>query len=511
MQGEDQWLAAFSAFDLDGSGAISQTDVRYAFQACDSIGTLVPEKDVQMAMRRLRMGPGEMVSFPVFCRLCELVDEFQRPRKQLAQIASQLPIEEEQEERSACQTSPRRCTRSVPRADWYNKAEDFSYLRGPMEENPPDALPTSPLSPRACLGEVPSIDAVAHAFYLFDTDFSGAVSGCELPRMLRLVPRGGWSAGQWVRSSDKDKKVQKTLARPGESGEGGANSKATKKAQKKWDDALLSALNVVGKEYADLLNVHDFQVIVDVLDPPPDPRAPDEQHDDGYETTESEKQRRAEEEERLRREQEAHEMWEKMMGGTLIVKVEDGSYLKLLLCDSGDSVKSLYDKIQEQTRRSPADMRLIGRGFELDSRKKICDYGIKVGTPWHLVPPGGPFVWDDGDILTLLWRERPNLDDEDNVVSGWLQVQLWEGTRITVWCEDDEPIEHIQRRIGDEVHVPPTQQRLVVHGREMNGRKTLRDYKVALGPAGDVIDLILREAPAEPMRLRSFGSPRHIM
>eukprot|EP01062_Namystynia_karyoxenos_P076578 TRINITY_DN7529_c1_g1_i1.p1 TRINITY_DN7529_c1_g1~~TRINITY_DN7529_c1_g1_i1.p1 ORF type:complete len:565 (+),score=192.30 TRINITY_DN7529_c1_g1_i1:168-1697(+) len=505
---EAQRLAAFSAFDLDGSGAISQHDARYAFQGVDTIGTLVDEKDIQVAMRREGVKQGQMLQFAEFCRICDQVEEFRRPHKQRADIASQIPLEEQDEERDYVQRSPRRSTRSVPRADWTNAGDDYPFLAGPSDQVHPDPLPTSPTSPRACLGDQPDMDAVAHAFYLFDTDFSGAVSGCELPNMLRLVPRGSWNQGQWERVAAKGRK---TLARPGD-GEGGGTGKALKKAQASWDKVLVRALDAIGKEYSDLLNIHDFQMVVDLLDPPPEPRQPGQTSaDDGYETTESEKERRAQEEEQRRREEEARLEWEKLMGGTLIVEMHDGSYLKLLCIDADDKVRSIQDKVGEQTGREGCEMRLLGKGYELDPRKKLSDYGIKVGAPWHLVPPGGPFVWDDGDILKLLWREQPAPDQDDDVLTGWLQVRLWEGSRIQVWCEDDEPIEHIQRRIVEQVQAPPTQQRLVVHGREMNARKTLRDYRVALGPAGDVVDLLLRDEPAEPQRLSYYASPGRIM
>eukprot|EP00662_Eupelagonemidae_sp_cell21_P026637 gene26636-20613_t len=265
--------------------------------------------------------------------------------------------------------------------------------------------------------------------------------------------------------------------------------------------------------YSDLINIHEFQLVVDALDPPPEPRQPGEPGaaDEGYETTESERQRRAEEEERLRREEEERMKWEAMMGGTVIVRLEDGSFLKLMSCRETDLVSLLLNKLQEQTGREPKDMRLVGRGYEMDPRRAICDFGVKVGAPWHLVPPGGPFAWDDGDILSLLWRDAPR-EEDDGVVSGWLQVQLVDGSRIQVFCEDDEPVEHIQRRMEEQVGIPPTIQRLVVHGREMNVRKTLRDYAVGLGPAGDVVDVMMRDCPAEPQFYIGPNSPqRHIM
>eukprot|EP01065_Artemidia_motanka_P013729 TRINITY_DN176_c0_g1_i2.p1 TRINITY_DN176_c0_g1~~TRINITY_DN176_c0_g1_i2.p1 ORF type:complete len:350 (+),score=123.31 TRINITY_DN176_c0_g1_i2:495-1544(+) len=341
------------------------------------------------------------------------------------------------------------------------------------------------------------MDPVGHAFYTFDLDFSGAVSGCELPRMLRLVP----------------KRAGGTLARPGEQGRGGGDPKALRRAQAKWDDRIRECLAGLGKEYSDLLNIHDFQAVVDHLDPPPPPEPP-KVEESGYETTESEKARREEEEEMRRRQEEARRDWEKMMAGTLVVRLEQGSLMKLLCCADADTVGHVIRRIAEQpghafTGRDPDNMRLIGRGFDMDRRNPLSHYGVTVGAPWSLVPggpagpAGGPFNWKSGDVLTCIDRTPAPQIQEYKVVSGYLQLRLWDGTVLPLLCEDDEPLEHVVRRLSAQVGVSPAQQRLVVLGRELNPRKTLRDYGVSL--QNDVVDVLLRSTPAEPGRAGSLS------
>ena len=72
---------------------------------------------------------------------------------------------------------------------------------------------------------------------------------------------------------------------------------------------------------------------------------------------------------------------------------------------------------------------------------------------------------------------------------------------MPVYAEDDEPLEYLQQRIEEQEGTPVPWQRLVVHGREMNPKQTLKDYEVALGPDGDCVDLIVREVGAIPARM----------
>eukprot|EP01061_Rhynchopus_euleeides_P008197 TRINITY_DN1723_c0_g1_i1.p1 TRINITY_DN1723_c0_g1~~TRINITY_DN1723_c0_g1_i1.p1 ORF type:complete len:482 (+),score=205.45 TRINITY_DN1723_c0_g1_i1:73-1446(+) len=453
---EFQRRGAFQAFDLEGTGEITQFDLRYAFQACESIATLVSEKDVVMAMRRCGVPQGSMVTFPQFSAMCDFVENFLRPKKRVRDFASNLPAVEAREDVEECQGSPRRTTRSMPLELWHDKDESY----------PLQALPQSPVSPRACLGELPGMDAIAHAFYAFDMDYSGAVSSIELPSMLRMVP----------------KRTGGHLGPPPAS--------AKPKQHQKYEDRIRRCMAVIGKQWADLLNLHDFQAIVDMLDPPPPPKQPDEE---GYETTESERERRREEEERRRREEEARQEAEKINAATIVVQY-DGGYLVLHFCEAGDSVASIMRKIIEKLPHlQPKQMRLIGRGFEMDPRTNLDRYGIKVGHPQT----------HGGDILQLIVRgdEAPK-DDTVEIVSGMLNLRREDASMLQVYAEDDEPLEYLQQRIEEQEGTPVPWQRLVVHGREMNPKHTLKDYEVTLGPDGDVVDLLVRGVGAIPPRMQ---------
>ena len=204
-----QRRGAFAAFDLEGTGEITQFDLRYAFQACEGIATLVTDKDVTIAMRRCGVPEGTMVQFVQFSAMCDFVEGHLRPKKRIREFASRMPLVEAQEEVQGCQTSPRRTTRTMPLELWHDNDEGY----------PLQPVPHSPASPRACLGELPGMDAIAHAFYAFDMDYSGAVSSVELPSMLKMVPkRGGGHLGpppasaKPVKHQRWDEKMRRLLA-----------------------------------------------------------------------------------------------------------------------------------------------------------------------------------------------------------------------------------------------------------------------------------------------------------
>eukprot|EP00756_Hemistasia_phaeocysticola_P012775 Hpha_TRINITY_DN15227_c1_g3::TRINITY_DN15227_c1_g3_i1::g.65221::m.65221 len=479
---------AFKVFDLDRSGVVCLHDLQPAFQACAGIGVIPNDRDFMAALRMVGVLPGSMVSFQVFTALCDALIKVQEPVRQAAEQASALAAHEAEAEKEVCQRSPRRTTRSAaPATEYETRGDDFEWLHGAAASHPPEDLPASPRGPRACLAEHPGMDPVAHAFFSFDMDNSGAVSGVELPRMLRMVRTEQGAS----------------LGRPGETGKGGGGGQ---KAQDKWDAKIRECLARIGKEYSDLLNLHDFQAIVDQLMPPPVPKPPP---DDAPKESASERRRREEAEERQRRLEEATKSWEAEMEATLVVKLEDGSLTKILGVKDEDKVVSVMQLISESpghsfTGMDPDGMRLIGRGFDMDKRKTLKDYGVVVGAPWSLVPVKQdspvkpPYKWKNGDLISVLRkRAQPVKDEGPAVVSGDLLVRLSDGSVIYVPCEDDEPLEYIMRRIAPQIHAPPSQQRLIALGRELNPRKALRDYGIKPG-SPDGVDIVIRDTPAEP-------------
>ena len=49
---------------------------------------------------------------------------------------------------------------------------------------------------------------------------------------------------------------------------------------------------------------------------------------------------------------------------------------------------------------------------------------------------------------------------------------------MTLYLEEDTPIENLKARIQDSTGVPPNDQRLIYSGKQLEDNKTLKDYNV---------------------------------
>ena len=49
---------------------------------------------------------------------------------------------------------------------------------------------------------------------------------------------------------------------------------------------------------------------------------------------------------------------------------------------------------------------------------------------------------------------------------------------LTLYLEEDSPIEDLKARIQDSTGVPPNDQRLIYAGKQLEDNKTLKDYNV---------------------------------
>eukprot|EP01063_Lacrimia_lanifica_P002294 TRINITY_DN1119_c2_g1_i1.p1 TRINITY_DN1119_c2_g1~~TRINITY_DN1119_c2_g1_i1.p1 ORF type:complete len:490 (+),score=216.90 TRINITY_DN1119_c2_g1_i1:85-1470(+) len=453
-----QRQGAFAAFDLEQTGLLTQFDLRFAVQAVDSIAELLSEKDVMMAMRRCGIKQGQLVSFKQFSQMCDFFEAMRQGRNDRREYVNELVLAKKQHDVEEVQNSPRRTVYNSP------SGEDDPGL--------PQQSPTGGTS-RALLADHFANDPISHAFFAFDMDCTGAVSAIELQNMLTMVPR--------------------------RSGKGSLGPEGKKQA--KYEQALHQVLSKVGKAPTDLLNLHDFQAIIEIMDPPPPPPPPqpptpvqdgDEEHPAGAaEPEECETASQIAERERLEEEarlaQEAKEEAERVNATTLMIQY-DGGYIAIPYCSEADKVSAILGKIAEKLGNfDPKDLRLLGMGRELDPRKPLGFFSVKVGHPES----------HGGDIVQLLTRSDASAGDgADDYVSGMLNVQRADGVLMQVYVEDDEPIEYIQIRLEEQEGTPVPFQRLVVFGREINPKKTLRDYNVSLGADGDIVHLLVREAGA---------------
>ena len=359
------------------------------------------DSEVQAAVDCVRIEQGGLVTFQDFNQVCEiLVHSLERKR-----------LAEEQ------------------------RASARAYL---AQDEVNAARAGSPQSPRGDKALITSsehhteLGVVQKAFYSFDVDHSGTVSGHEAPRMLRLVGIGP------KQTNDKT---------------------AWDKFDAKWQLALRSIYPP--KEPTDLLNVFDFHDMCMVLKPslvrelperPPPPPPPVESLSlDELARLEREERQRAAEEERVRKEEE-----ERIAQSTLHVKAPSGRVFCLLETKVSDSVLDIMQRIEEIEGVPLAQQRLVAQGFEMDKKKYLSDYGVKVGHP----------VRHKATTITLLQRTAPLSEAPvDRNPIGQLFVRTSFGDVFTVMARPDDSVETVMGRIEEATGVPLDQQRLVGGGR----------------------------------------------
>ena len=146
---EEAHAAAFRAFDLDGSGEICSVDIPFAVAACDDLENIeITEQDLTWAMRRHGVKKGGIATKAQFGGVAEALWK----RRIEPRIKLEMQHQEERQERER-----RELAAAMP------------------VKNPNKRLFDS------------TQDKVGRAFYAFDTDNSGEVSGVDLNRMLQMT------------------------------------------------------------------------------------------------------------------------------------------------------------------------------------------------------------------------------------------------------------------------------------------------------------------------------------
>eukprot|EP01061_Rhynchopus_euleeides_P009216 TRINITY_DN18349_c0_g1_i1.p1 TRINITY_DN18349_c0_g1~~TRINITY_DN18349_c0_g1_i1.p1 ORF type:complete len:459 (+),score=125.05 TRINITY_DN18349_c0_g1_i1:161-1537(+) len=422
--------AAFDVFDVAADGTINSFELSMALMGCDDVREAVyvtgirqlRDAEVQDAMDKVHLEPGGLVTFQEFNQVCEILVHSLAPRKLL----------EEQ--------------RASARA--YLENDEVAAARA-----------GSPQSPRGDAAIITSTEhhtelgVVQKAFYSFDIDRSGTVSGHEVPRMLRLVGIG-------PKNNDKA---------------------AWAAFEHQWHLALQSIYPP--KDPTELLNVFDFHDMCMVLNPnlirelperPPPPPPPVESLslDELARLEREERQRRAEEE-RIRKEEE-----ERIAQATLHVKAPSGRIFCLLETSRDDSVAEIMRRIEDIEGVPVAQQRLVAQGWEMSPKQNLRDYGVKIGHPQR----------HKATTVTLLVRESPQQDEKRNPV-GPLHVRSCFGDTYTINAKADDAVSEVMRRIEEVSGIPHMQQRLVGNGREMCVYERLREAGVF---PGDTVFLLTR-------------------
>jgi len=179
----------------------------------------------------------------------------------------------------------------------------------------------------------------------------------------------------------------------------------------------------------------------------------------------------------------------------IFARTTDGKNIRLMVLSS-NTVEKLKQKIQAKERIPSNRQRIFFSGKELEDNRTLSEYDIQAGTTIHLVgPPVQDIQIEASTIAGTLKLRSPKSHVQSAQTSEHFddEVQIFVknllGKSIAIKISPRDTVESLRAKVYAKEDIPPSEQRLLYGGKQLEDGRQLLDYNIA---KESTIHLVLR-------------------